>query len=60
MLFSNYNKLERPVMNEAEAVVLSFGLTLQQIIDVVSHFQSWNLSLLHFYLKCNFFCNFQV
>ena len=58
MLFSNYNKLERPVMNEAEAVVLSFGLTLQQIIDVVSHFQPWNLSLLHFYLKCNFFFNF--
>ena len=38
MFFSNYNKLERPVMNEAEAVVLSFGLTLQQIIDVVSYF----------------------
>ena len=50
MLFSNYNKLERPVMNEAEAVVLSFGLTLQQIIDVVSHFQPWNLSLLQIQL----------
>ena len=32
---SGYNKLERPVINESEAVVLSFGLTLQQIIDVV-------------------------
>lgn len=50
MFFSNYNKLERPVMNEAEAVVLSFGLTLQQIIDVVSHFQPWNLSLLQIQL----------
>ncbi|XP_023333966.1 neuronal acetylcholine receptor subunit alpha-7 isoform X2 [Eurytemora carolleeae] len=33
-LLENYNKLERPVINETEAVVLSFGLTLQQIIDV--------------------------
>ena len=35
-LMSDYNKLERPVYNESEAVVLTFGLTLQQIIDVVS------------------------
>ena len=35
-LLANYNKLERPVVNESEAVMLSFGLTLQQIIDVVS------------------------
>ena len=35
-LMSEYNKLERPVYNESEAVVLKFGLTLQQIIDVVS------------------------
>ena len=34
-LMANYNKLERPVANESEAVVLTFGLTLQQIIDVV-------------------------
>jgi len=33
-LLANYNKLERPVINESEAVQLSFGLTLQQIIDV--------------------------
>jgi len=33
-LMSDYNKLERPVYNESEAVVLTFGLTLQQIIDV--------------------------
>ena len=36
-LLAYYNKLERPVANESEAVVLTFGLTLQQIIDVVSH-----------------------
>ena len=35
-LMANYNKLERPVVNESDAVVLTFGLTLQQIIDVVS------------------------
>ena len=35
-LLAYYNKLERPVANESEAVVLTFGLTLQQIIDVVS------------------------
>ncbi len=36
-LMGNYNNLERPVANESEALVLSFGLTLQQIIDVVSY-----------------------
>jgi hypothetical protein len=34
-LMDSYNKLERPVYNESEAVDLTFGLTLQQIIDVV-------------------------
>ena len=29
--------LERPVFNDSEAINLTFGLTLQQIIDVVSH-----------------------
>jgi nicotinic acetylcholine receptor len=33
-LTANYNKLERPVANESEAVTLKFGLTLQQIMDV--------------------------
>ena len=35
-LLQYYNSLERPVYNESEAVQLRFGLTLQQIIDVVS------------------------
>ena len=30
-----YNKLERPVVNESEALVVSFTLVLQQIIGVV-------------------------
>ena len=36
-LMSDYNKLERPVYNETDPVILTFGLTLQQIIDVVSY-----------------------
>ena len=35
-LLSDYNVLERPVANESEPIVVSFGLSLQQIIDVVS------------------------
>ena len=35
-LMAYYQKLERPVANESEAVQLKFGLTLQQIMDVVS------------------------
>ena len=31
-----YNKLERPVLNESDALTVKFGLTIQQIIDVVS------------------------
>ncbi|XP_064092158.1 neuronal acetylcholine receptor subunit alpha-7-like isoform X28 [Macrobrachium nipponense] len=33
-LLDNYNNLERPVDNETEPVVVTFGITLQQIIDV--------------------------
>lgn len=36
----NYNTLERPVANESDALEVRFGLTLQQIIDVVSSFQN--------------------
>jgi hypothetical protein len=35
-LLSDYNSLNRPVLNESEALMLTFGVTLQQIIDVVS------------------------
>ena len=34
-LLLNYNPLERPVENETDPVQVSFGITLQQIIDVV-------------------------
>ncbi|XP_043201701.1 neuronal acetylcholine receptor subunit alpha-7-like, partial [Amphibalanus amphitrite] len=33
-LLSDYNVLERPVANESEPIVISFGISLQQIIDV--------------------------
>lgn len=35
-LLERYNVLERPVANESEPLEVKFGLTLQQIIDVVS------------------------
>ena len=35
-LLDGYNSLERPVVNESDPLQLSFGLTLMQIIDVVS------------------------
>ena len=35
-LMAKYKTLERPVANESDAVILKFGLTLQQIMDVVS------------------------
>ncbi|XP_013789590.2 neuronal acetylcholine receptor subunit alpha-7-like isoform X1 [Limulus polyphemus] len=33
-LLRDYNVMERPVANESEPLLLSFGLTLQQLIDV--------------------------
>ena len=36
-LLQFYNNLERPVYSEQEPVLLKLGLTLQQIIDVVSN-----------------------
>ncbi|GIY30749.1 neur_chan_LBD domain-containing protein [Caerostris extrusa] len=42
-LLSNYNVLERPVANESEPLLISFGLTLQQIIDVVILIKDYSL-----------------
>ena len=38
-----YNPLERPVVNESAPLLLTFGITLQQIIDVVRIFTNYNL-----------------
>ena len=35
-LLTDYEIQNRPVLNESEPLVLTFGVTLQQIIDVVS------------------------
>lgn len=35
-LLASYNTLERPVANESMPLEVKFGITLQQIIDVVS------------------------
>lgn len=35
-LMENYNRLERPVLNDSAPIVVDLGLTLLQIIDVVS------------------------
>lgn len=43
-LLDTYNTLERPVVNESDPLQLSFGLTLMQIIDVVS-IRMWNSKL---------------
>lgn len=32
---ANYNRLERPVLNDSAAILVELGLTLLQIIDVV-------------------------
>lgn len=53
-LLDSYNVLERPVGNESDPLVLSFGLTLMQIIDVVS-VQHYFLQLLHSALDRCFF-----
>ena len=34
-LFSGYNRLIRPVKNNTETLVVEFGLTMSQLIDVV-------------------------
>jgi len=33
---ADYDSMERPVEDEGEPLMLTFGVTLQQIIDVVS------------------------
>lgn len=44
-LLDHYNVLERPVANESDPLQLSFGLTLMQIIDVVSFIIIYRVSL---------------
>lgn len=41
-LFSGYNKWSRPVANISDVVLVRFGLSIAQLIDVVSATCSWN------------------
>ena len=34
-LFKNYNPQNRPVLNESSPITITFGVTLQQIVDLV-------------------------
>ncbi|MPC53860.1 Acetylcholine receptor subunit alpha-type acr-16 [Portunus trituberculatus] len=43
-LLKDYNKLERPTQNESSAIVVKLGLTLQQIINVVSRHEEGGTS----------------
>lgn len=58
----NYNRLERPVQNDSAPIVVELGLTLLQIIDVVSVYThvrvQWELGTLwNDYFKCtSLFC----
>lgn len=36
VLFNRYNKLSRPVANISDVVLVHFGLSIAQLIDVVS------------------------
>ena len=36
ILFKNYNPQNRPVLNESSPITITFGVTLQQIVDLVS------------------------
>ena len=35
-LLKNYNVQNRPVLNESSPIVITFGVTLQQIVDLVT------------------------
>uniref|UniRef100_A0AAV2MK97 Neurotransmitter-gated ion-channel ligand-binding domain-containing protein n=1 Tax=Knipowitschia caucasica TaxID=637954 RepID=A0AAV2MK97_KNICA len=43
-LLANYNRLERPVVNDSAPILVELGLTLLQIIDVywTDAYLSWN------------------
>ncbi|GCC41558.1 hypothetical protein chiPu_0025880, partial [Chiloscyllium punctatum] len=34
-LFTGYNKLSRPVINSSDTVLVHFGLSIAQLVDVV-------------------------
>ena len=53
----DYDNLERPVVNESHALTVRFGITLQQIIDVVRHMAKVHSST-ELYSRCHL-CDYQ-
>lgn len=47
-LFAHYNKLSRPVENTTDTVLVHFGLSIAQLIDVVSKMCKMWCALLNF------------
>lgn len=48
VLFRRYNKLSRPVENISDVVLVHFGLSIAQLIDVVSQKEAIHAEMLHF------------
>ena len=48
-LMVDYDNLERPVVNESHPLLVTFGITLQQIIDVVSNAYGKNQAFLNLF-----------
>lgn len=59
-LLATYNTLERPVANESEALEVKFGLTLQQIIDVVSFIPKISSHIFLFFCLSIYFTSFST
>ena len=48
LFHSSYDKNERPVVNDSDAVVVVFGLTLNQIVDVVRYSEQLDIHVFFF------------
>lgn len=61
-LFKGYNKWSRPVRNITDVVIVKFGLSIAQLIDVVSFSVLVLVKYLFIVLECIFFlyCNADV
>ncbi|KAG8446406.1 hypothetical protein GDO86_014019 [Hymenochirus boettgeri] len=46
-LFTGYNRWSRPVPNTSDVVIVKFGLSIAQLIDVVSaqHVRCWSVGI---------------
>ena len=49
-LLKNYNTQNRPVLNESSPIIITFGVTLQQIVDLVNFKTPFIKILMTYYL----------